>query len=554
MNLPLRAILPILAALVPAACARREPPPAAPSGPQVLRLSQRNEPGDLDPALAALPDDFFVIRALSEGLVVPDGNGGLALGLAESWEISSDQLTWTFHLRRDARWSNGEPVTSGDLLASYERVLSPATAAPKADLFFVVKYAQAFATGQLTDFSAVGFLAPDPFTLLVTLERPTPRFLDYAASGPWIPVNPRVVARLGRDWTRPANFVGNGPFTLAEWRPQQRIIVRKNPLYHDAGSVRLDEIQFLHFDDTNAEDRAYRDGQIDATMTVPFSKLDVYVQDRPKELRHAPLAETRYLSFNVTRSPLDDLRVRRALSLAIDRVRLVNDVLRARQEPAFRLLPPELRPAGDRAAELSGDLSLRAPGATPGAGTATSSSEEARRLLAAAGFPEGKGFPVFELAGWSAGSVPVLDAIQEMWKKALGITVNVTVREARVHLATMQGGQYDIGYVALIPDIADPVAVLERFTSNGPENYPHWADAAYDRLMDEARNATTPELQAITLRKAEERLLDQLPLAPLYFNAKTWLMRPEVKGWREDALWTRNYRGLRMEAPPRPAD
>ena len=213
--------------------------------------------------------------------------------------VPGDGLTWTFHLRPDARWSNGEPVTAGDLLASYRRVLTPATAAPKANLLFVVKYARAYATGQLTDFSAVGFLAPDPHTLLVVLERPTPQFLAYVASGPWIPVNPRVVERLGRQWTRPGNYVGNGPFLLTEWRSQQRIVVRRNPGYHGAAGVRLDEIQFIRFDDTNAEDRAYRDGQIDVTMSVPIDRLASYARDRPTELQRTPLAETRYLAFNV---------------------------------------------------------------------------------------------------------------------------------------------------------------------------------------------------------------------------------------------------------------
>jgi oligopeptide transport system substrate-binding protein len=547
LSIPFRFLPALFAVLALAACDQQAPRPPAPRGSQVLRLSQRNEPADLDPAIATLPDDFFVIRALSEGLVVPSGDGEPKPALAETWDVSPDLLTWTFHLRHDARWSNGEPVTAEDLLTSYRRVLTPATAAPKADLLFVIKYARAYATGQLTDFSAVGFLAPDPHTLLVTLERPTPQFLAYVASGPWIPVNPRTVDRLGRLWTRPGNFVGNGPFVLVEWRPQQRIVVRKNPLYYDARYIRLDEIQFIHFDDTDTEDRAYRDGQIDATMTVPYSKIDAYIRDRPTELRHAPLAETRYFSFNVTHPPLDDVRVRRALSLALDRARLVKDVLRGRQEPAYRLLPPSLRPTGDLVSDVSGNPLLQTPG-SPHVENILASREEARQLLAAAGFPGGRGFPKLELSGWGAGAKPVLDAVQEMWKKGLGIDVVIHVSEARAHVAAMRTGAYDIGYINLIPDIADPLAALQRFTSQGPENYPHWADATYDQLMDNALNAPTTGDQTAALRAAEIRLLDQLPLAPLYFNAKTWLMRPEVKDWQEDAMWIRNYNGIHLEA------
>ena len=272
-----------------------------------------------------MPDDFFVIRALSEGLVAPTTarDGSPVPAAADRWETSSDGLTWTFHLREDARWSDGEPVTAADWVASYQRVLSPGTAAPKANLLlFLVKNAREFYLGHLTDFATVGFLAPDPHVLEVTLERPTPQFLTYAASGTWIPANPRVVARFGRRWTLPENYVGNGPFTLAEWKPGQRITVRRSPRYHAAAGVRPDEIQFLHFSDTDAEDRAYRDGQIDVTMAVPYTKVVTYFHERPAELHRAPLAETRYVAFNVGRPPLDDVRVRRALSLAIDRVRL----------------------------------------------------------------------------------------------------------------------------------------------------------------------------------------------------------------------------------------
>src|SRR5882724_10299578 len=242
---------------LPAGCRKKE---SAPASAQILRISQRNEPADLDPARVTLPDEFFIIRALSEGLVRPAPGGGQEPAIAERWEISPEGFVYTFHLRPAARWSNDEPVTAFDFVESYRRELTPATAAPKAGLFFLVKNARAFATGAITDFAEVGFHAADAQTLVVVLEQPSPLFLAYAASGPWIPVNPRVVAAHGRDWTRPENFVGNGPFTLAEWRPHQRIVVRKNPGYFEAARVRLDEIDFVALDNENAEENAYRTG------------------------------------------------------------------------------------------------------------------------------------------------------------------------------------------------------------------------------------------------------------------------------------------------------
>jgi oligopeptide transport system substrate-binding protein len=343
--------------------------------------------------------------------------------------------------------------------------------------------------------------------------------------------------------------VGNGPFLLTEWKPNQRITVRRNPRYHGAAAVRLDEIQFLHFSDTEAEDRAYRDGQIDATMAVPYTKVATYFQERRAELHRAPLAETRYLSFNVGRPPLSDLRVRRALSLALDRAKIVKDVLRAAQDPAYRLLPPGLRPAGDMASDLSANLFSTASAEAQRAATAPASQAEARRLLAEAGFPGGRGFPQLELSGWGAGARPVLEAVQEMWKRELGITTRLLVRDVATHVAALRAGQYDIGYIALIPDIADPLPALERFITGAPDNYPHWSDATYDQAVAQAEATSDPAAQAAVLRAAEERLLDQLPLAPLYFNVQTWMMRPEVHGWQQDALWTRNYLGVYLEAP-----
>lgn len=519
-----------LALALGAGCSRPEPTLAR---QQVLRISQRNEPADLDPARSTLPDEFFIIRALGEGLVTRTPGGGQRPGAAERWEVSPDGLAYTFHLRENGRWSNGEPVTAADFLASYRRLLTPATAAPKAALFFAVKNARAFVAGQLADFNAVGLQAPDPHTLVVTLERPTPNFLAYASSGPWIPVNPRTVARLGREWTRPGNYVGNGPFVLAEWAPHQRIVVKRNPLYADNARVKLDEINFLAFDNDDTEERAYRAGQVDVTMKLPVTKIATYARENPADLHHAPLAETRYLSFNTARAPFDDVRVRRALALALDREKIVSRVVLGGQEPASRFLASSLRPRNDS------DL--------PAGSTVRFDPEEARRLLAAAGFPEGAGFRPVEVSAWSPSQTPVLEAIQQMWKKELGIDVTLAIREGNVHFSALRAGEYDIGFTTAIPDVADAGDVLKDFVSAAPGNYPHWSDARYDALVDEASRAADPDQRSGLVRDAEARLGELCPVAPLYFNARNWLMSPRVRGWQEDELWTRFYPSIYLQ-------
>jgi oligopeptide transport system substrate-binding protein len=531
----------------------------------VIRISQRNEPTDLDPATASLPDEFFIIRALSEGLLVPNPAGGDPLpAAATQFEVSTDGLTYTFHLRPDATWSNGEPLTAADFIASWRRVLTAATAAPKAHLFFPVKNARAFLTGAVPTFDAVGLRAADASTIVITLEHPMPLFPRYVASGAWIPVNPRVVAAFGRKWTEPSQYVGNGPFVLTEWRPQQRITVRRNTRYTGADPAHVDQIEFVRFDNADTEDRAYRAGDVDVTMAVPQSKLDLYRQERTTELKRTPLAETRFISFNTARAPLNDARVRRALALAIDRERIVRDVLRGGQLAAGRFLSPALLGVSSSAAgsDLPRDEKnfsalvrpdLRA-GRQDGQTDAAHSEigpyqnfqpAEARQLLADAGFPGGKGFPTLELAGWAQN--PVLEAVQQMWRRELGINVRIVVREAKVHLAALNAGDYDIAFVTNLLDVCDPIAALEDFTAAAPNNFPHWSSAAFDQLIETARRSADVAAVARARQQAEALLLRDAAIAPVYFNVQNWMLSPRVTGWDQDALWNRRYNDLRAE-------
>ena len=374
-------------------CPRR----AATEAESVLRISQRNEPATLDPARATLPDEFFIIRAVLEGLVTPDPSGGAPLpAAAERWELSADGLTYTFHLRRNGRWSDWTSVVAADFIASYQRILTPATAAAKPDLFFHVAGTEDFYRGRLSDFAQTGFAAPDEHTLVIRLRQPSPEFLAYVASGPWLPVNRRAVEQQGREWTNPGKFVGNGPFTLAAWDANQRIVVRRQAAHWDASHYPVSEVHFVALDNGDAEERAFRSGQIDITMAVPTHRIATYAAESPSRLRETPLQETRYLSFNTTRGPLADSRVRRALSLAIDRAAIVRSVLQGNQATTHTLVSPG----------LDGYV---APPFVPGG------LDEARALLAAAGFPGGQGFPRFVLSTWT--SAPVLEAIQQMWRR-----------------------------------------------------------------------------------------------------------------------------------------
>ena len=481
-------------------CAKREAP--APST-HFLRISQRNEPATLDPQLATLPDEFFIIRALSEGLVTPSPVGGTPLpAVASHWEATNEWQTWTFHLSGASFWSNGEVVTAQDFVSMIRRAQAPATAAPKAALFKSV--------GSVT--------APDDRTLVITLTRSDPDFLALAASGPWIPVHAATVEKFGRNWTQPGNFVGNGRFTLVEWLPNQRIVVRKNPHHRNSNETLLAGIEFIAFDSGDTEERAFRAGQVDVTMAVPSSKLDTYRNAERSLLQTVPLHETRYLAVNVARAPLSDGRVRLALSLALDRTALVTKVLKAGQQPAFSFVPAGLG-GYQPSARLNEDAA------------------EARRLLATAGFPGGRGFPKLELSTWAA-STPLLEAVQQRWREQLGIEVTLVQREARTHLAALTAGDFDLGFAPAIPDYDSATDLLERLATGNASNFTHWSDSAYDRLVAAG---------GADLVQAESRLLTALPVIPLYFNTKNFLLRPTVRGWKEDALWTRYYDHLSLD-------
>ena len=486
---------------------------------RVLRVSQRNEPVSLDPATTTLPDEYGILRALLEGLLVPGPGGSAPLpGAAEGFEVSPDGLVYTFRLRKEARWSDGQPVTAGDFTSAYRRLLTPETASPKATIFFGVRNARAFAAGLQRDFAAVGFRAPDPLTLVVTLESPNPRFPHVVASGPWLPVRADLATRHGRRWTEPGNFVGNGPFTLEEWQPDRHIALRRNPAWHGAAAVALEGLRFVRFDSSDAEERAYRAGQIDVTMAIPASKVPVYTKERPAELHRTPMIETRHLVFNLRRPALGG-PARRALSLAIDRRRLAERVLLGSHTAAESFLPPQLATAGEKARQ-----------------TIAFDPEGARRLLAEAGFPGGRGFPRLELSGWT--NAPVLEALQQMWREHLGVEVVIALREAKVHLDALRAGGFDIAFATAIPDAADPAAMLGDLVTGAALNYPGWSDPGFDRAVAEGR-----------WDAAEAALKAGAPVAPLYYNTKVWLMSPRVRGWSEDGLWARIYRGVSLVSP-----
>ena len=486
---------------------------------QILLLGNGTEPQDLDPqTVTGVPEDN-ILRAIFEGLVSEDPHDLHPIpGMAKSWDISPDLTIYTFHLR-DACWTDGSPVSASDFVRSYQRILSPELASEYNYMLFPVKNAEGYSNGKITDFGQVGFQAVDSLTLRITLNNPTPYFLSLLNHYSWFAVPLKTVLKFGKladrgtRWTRPENIVSNGPFRLKEWKTNSIIVVEKNPLYWDHENVRLNEIRYFPIDNSSTEERAFRSGQLHVTNTVPLPKLDVYKSNHPEFLRDDPYLGTYFYRFNVTKPILRLKEIRQALSLSIDRESIVRNVTRGGEHPATSFTPAGT--AGYFAhPELKMDVAA------------------ARNLLTKAGFPEGKGLPPIELLYNSdEGHRVIAEALQQMWKKNLGIDIQLTNQEWKVYLDAQRQLEYQICRAGWIADYVDPNSFLDMWLTNGGNNETGWSNPQYDRLIAEANRIGNQGSRYATFQQAESILLDEMPVLPIYFYTSKFLIQPSVKGW-----------------------
>jgi oligopeptide transport system substrate-binding protein len=503
---------------------------------QILLRGNGVEPAGLDPQIVTGVSEFHIMTSLLEGLVVEDPVDLHPIpGVAERWDISPDRRVYTFHLRPDARWSNGDPVTAQDFWESYKRILTPSLASENAYMLYVVTNAEAFNTGTLTNFDAVGFKVVDLHTFQVTLTHPTPYFLSLLNHHSWFPVPVRTIAKYGpvytrgSTWTRPGHFVGNGAFVLDQWHLNSVIVVKKSPTYWDRDRVRLKEIRFYPIDDVNAEERAFRAGQLHVTDTLPLAKIETYKTKHPELLSMGPYLGNYFYRLNVTKPPLNDKRVRQALALSIDREALVKNVTRGGQEPAFFYTPPNTAGYTCRT-RLTPDL------------------EVARKLLAEAGYPGGKGFPPVEiLFNTSEAHRAIAEAIQQMWKKNLGVNVTLVNQEWKVYLDSTHSLNYQMARASWIADYVDPNSFLDLWVTGGENNETGWSNPEYDRLIAAAAAAPDQQERYEDFQKAEAILLDELPVIPIYFYTRVCLKRPELKGWYPTLLDNHSYKFVYLE-------
>lgn len=514
-------------------CSKRETPVQIGNREGVLHMSVGSEPSDFDPHVVTGIGEAKILHSLFEPLVNYDPHTLKAVpALAERWDVSVDGLTYTFHLR-DAKWSNGEPITAQDCIDSWRRVLTPSLAADYAYMLYMIRGAEAFNKGT-AEFSAVGLAAPDARTLVVHLTAPTPYFLQVLLNSPWRPVNVRAIAavgdayRRGTPWTRPDRIVTSGPFHLQEWTSHQRTVVVKSPTYWDRANTKLNSIVFYPMDSIDAEERAFRAGQLHMTYSLSLSKVASYQKDEPGILRIDPYLNTYFFRFNVRKAPLDNPLLRRALALAIDRKLIAEKILKGGQRPAPSLVPPEV-PDYPVPSLPARDL------------------ETAKKLLADAGFPDGRGLPPIEI-NYNNSEIlrMVAEAIQEMWRRDLGLNVQLLNQEYKVVFANRRTGNYQVLLSSWVGDYLDATTFLDLWRSDAGNNHTGWGDPRYDELMNRAMTEPHIAARGRLLQQAELLMLESAPIAPIYFNTHVYLLHPAVKGWLPNPMDHMDYRHVSL--------
>jgi oligopeptide transport system substrate-binding protein len=502
------------------ACGREAPAPG-----NIIHLGNRSELQDLDPHVVTGVAEWRTLAALFQGLADLDPVSLEPVpGVASSWTVSNDGLTYVFTLRPEARWSNGDHVTAHDFAYAWQRILSPALGSPYAYLLHCLKNARRFNAGELADFGEVGVSALDKHRLQVTLENPTPYFLKMHTHFTWFPVHRATIEAHGSmtdrntGWTRPENFVSNGAYALKDWRPDEVMELMPNSHFWASETLKNDGLRFFPISDEQTEERAFRDGTLHMTYTVPMLKVDHYRETAPEALQIHPYLGLYFYRFNTQKAPLDDGRVRRALSLAIDREALANHVLKAGEAAAWHFVPPS-----------TGDFESTARVAYD--------PVAAKALLAEAGFPDGEGFPTLELLYNASGAERVIvEAVQRMWHNNLGVDITLANQDYKVYIASMQSGDYDIARSIWIGDVADPVNFLELFIGGHGNNRTGWASASYDKAIRGGYAEADAAARNTLLRGAEEELLDALPMTPVYFFTQKYLMTPALHGVEFNSL------------------
>lgn len=524
------------------------------------------EPESIDPAINQTTDGATYISHAFEGLMKTDKSGKTVPGIAESYQVSADGLTYTFHLRKDAKWSDGKAVTAHDFVYSLQRVANPATASAYAYQLYYIKnasqinsqyvgsdgkpgkvkigsdgspvrnsqgncqpdsggkYVSAKSDGSPVWLDDLGVKATDSHTLVITLTSPCTYFLQIAASPTLYPVRQDIVEKNPDKWTlSPDTYISDGPYIMKSWNHDSKIVFVKNPYYYDKKDIVSNEIDWMLMSDSNAVLAAYKSGKLDLAEDYPTDELAGLVKSGDAKINS--LLAVYYYVFNCSKAPFNNPKVRQALTLAVDRSYLVKTVDKGGQTPAGAFVPFGVPDAADQ-------TDFRKTG---GSYLPTTTNKEtlakAKRLLAEAGYPNGKGFPITEIKFvTNEGNQKIAEFIQSEWKNNLGITVTLSNEEGSVYLSDKAAGNYGIACNGFSGDYNDPMTFLDLYTSQSGNNDAGYSNTEYDRLIEQAKVTSNQKQRMATLHKAEKILMSDLPVMPIYYYTDPDLISPNLQG------------------------
>ena len=498
------------------------------------------DPDSLDPQKARGFEAQSVLRDLCEGLTTLDKDARVAPGVARSWSVSADGRTYTFKLRPEARWSNGDAVVAADFVAALERLVDPATGSGYAEYVDVIANAPDIVAGRKAA-RELAVAAPDAATLIITLSSPAPYLPTLLSHPSTCPVHRPTLAAHPDGYARPGLMLSNGAFVLSEWVQGSHILAVRNARYWNDAATRLDGVKYLLIPDENAELARYRGGELQVTFVVPRGQFDWIRANLAGELHIGPQMSTYYYGFNLRRAPFkDNPKLRRALSLVIDREKLTQLVLRVGERPAYGWVPPGIDDYTPQAFDYQ---------KTP----MPERLREAQRLYAESGYSKQQPLS-FELR-YNAGEVhtKVALAIASMWQEALGVQVKLTQVEFKSLLQDIDRGDVEMFRSSWVGDYNDAYTFAQYLKSDFGVNLPHYANPAYDALLAQAATELDPAKRRALLEQAESLMLADHPLLPIYFYVSKHLVKPQVQGWYDNVMNVVYSKDLALRAPAAPA-
>ncbi|EKO3566213.1 ABC transporter substrate-binding protein [Vibrio metschnikovii] len=498
---------------------------------QELIRGNGTEVASLDPHKTEGVPESHVIRDLLEGLVNQDADGNTIPGVAERWETSDNQ-TYTFYLRKDAKWSNGDPVTAQDFVYSWQRAVDPATASPYSWYmeYTKMKNAKEIIAGEKAS-TTLGVKALDDHTLVVELDTPLPYFVMMTGHTTMKPVHKGTIEKHGDEWTRAGNYVSNGAYMLDRWVVNERLELKRNPNYWDDSKTVINKVTFLPIENQVAEMNRFLSGEIHITNEVPIEHFRRLQRDHADSVSVVGSLCTYYYGFNNQKPPLDDVRVRKALSFAIDRDVIANAIMGQGEKPAYFLTP-----------EITAGFQPEMP--AYGKMTQQQRLAEAKKLLEEAGYNRSNPLRFNLLYNTSENHRKVATAIQSMWRSGLGVNVTLENQEWKTYLDSRREGNFDVTRAGWCGDYNEASSFLTLMKSSNSSNDPRYHNEEYDALMAKAMATTSEKERQAIYAQAEKLLARDMPIAPIYQYVKSRLLSPQVGGFpsnnAEEKIYTKD--------------